>query len=126
MTLSYDEVIIMINNNDFFDFSKNERGRGFRNNFEIKKYKNNKVIIDKASDLIWQRSGSAYVLTFDQAKNWIEILNQKKYFDKHEWRLPTLEEAMSFRNRYSSMNINPCQVYNTRLIRWHGLKYSHR
>jgi hypothetical protein len=46
--------------------------------------------------LMWQQGGSSEeYMKYKDAKKWIEELKQKGYAVFHDWRLPTLEEAMS-------------------------------
>jgi len=45
--------------------------------------------------LIWQQFGSDSYLKFEDAKNWITIINQQAFAGFQDWRLPTVEEAMS-------------------------------
>jgi len=44
---------------------------------------------------MWQQGGSSEGMKFEDAKNWIEELNQNGFAGCNDWRLPTLEEAMS-------------------------------
>lgn len=44
---------------------------------------------------MWQQGGFLESIKSEDAKKWIEELNQKGYAGFHDWRLPTLEEAMS-------------------------------
>ena len=53
------------------------------------------VIADRATDLLWQQSGSDYPLTWHQAHDYINRLNQIRLGDKDTWRLPTVNELMS-------------------------------
>ncbi|MDZ7356715.1 MAG: DUF1566 domain-containing protein [candidate division KSB1 bacterium] len=53
------------------------------------------MVIDHASGLMWQQGGSVEYMTYENAKKWIADLNQKGYAGYNDWRLPTLEEAMS-------------------------------
>lgn len=62
------------------------------NNFKIH---GNDTVTDNATDLIWQQSGSEYPLTWSQAHEYIEGLNQKLFAGYNHWRLPTTEELMS-------------------------------
>jgi serine/threonine protein kinase len=55
----------------------------------------NGTVMDKATGLIWQQSGSKYPLTWPQAHEYIERLKQNHFAGYHHWRLPTIEELMS-------------------------------
>jgi serine/threonine-protein kinase len=53
------------------------------------------ILTDRATDLLWQQSGSDYPLTWHQAQEYISQLNQIRLGDKDTWRLPTVNELMS-------------------------------
>ena len=50
------------------------------------------VIIDKATGLMWQKSGAPKKLTYDQAQHYLAVDRTGGYAD---WRLPTIEELLS-------------------------------
>ena len=77
----------------FFDKRWNENGDGFPNNFELGN--NNQIVLDNAAYLMWQKSGSEYRMSHDQAQAYIGSLNIARFAGYSDWRLPTLEEAMS-------------------------------
>lgn len=93
--LSRDDVIEMIKKHDFFDSSYNRNGNGFDKEFEQQNIKDERIIFDKASWLMWQQSGSDEYMLFEDAENWINKLNEKCFAGFSDWRLPTLEESMS-------------------------------
>jgi len=106
-TLSNDSVKKMITKNNFFDLWFNPSGSGLCNMFELQH--DGKVVMDFASNLIWQQGGSQERMNFEDAKKWIKELNQNGYAGFHDWRLPTLEEAMSLMEpeQKNGRNINP-------------------
>lgn len=53
------------------------------------------VIFDKATGLMWQKSGSAESLIYADAQKYVEELNQKRFAGHDDWGLPTIEELMS-------------------------------
>ena len=65
------------------------------NGFELKTIDGDKVVIDHATGLTWQRSGSDYTMQYFQQKSHIILLNHYKYAGYNDWRLPTLEEAIT-------------------------------
>ncbi len=91
--LSHEAVDTMIVEKGFFDIRKNPSGGGFSNWFELQK--NDSVIVDNTSGLMWQRSGSVKLMSYDQTKTYIDSLNENNFANYSNWRLPTLEEAMS-------------------------------
>ena len=93
--LSENEAKKMIIKYKFYDYFNNPDGAGFANQFEIQKISGDKIVIDRATGLMWQQGGSRRKMSFDNAELWIKKLNRKGYAGYHDWRLPTLEEAMS-------------------------------
>ena len=79
----------------FFDSDWNKEGRGLPHQYEALNIRGDKIILDRASRIMWQQSGSPVTMTYEIAKEWIQELNQKGFAGYRDWRLPTLEEAMS-------------------------------
>lgn len=76
-------------NNDF----SNPSGTGFYNKFELQQ--EGKVVVDLASGLIWQQSGSFEWMVYNEVESYITYLNREDFAGFSNWRLPTLEEAMT-------------------------------
>ncbi len=100
--LSYSDVKIMLERYNFhckeYDWSKeysNPNGSGFKNKFEEHIIKGDKVIRDRASGLMWEQYGSKEYMTYEDAKTYISKRNNDQFAGYNDWRLPTLEEAMS-------------------------------
>ena len=53
------------------------------------------TIGDQATGLVWQQKGSEYPLTWHQAHEYIEKLNQQHFAGRKTWRLATVDELMS-------------------------------
>lgn len=66
-------------------------------NNKFKSY--NDALIDSLTGLAWQISGSNYTMNYMQVKAYIDDLNKKKFGSIDNWRLPTLDEAMSLMDR---------------------------
>lgn len=47
------------------------------------------------TDLIWQREGAGFPLTWDKAWEYIDYLNAKRWQRQSNWRLPTIEELFT-------------------------------
>ena len=62
---------------------------------DVREVNDTQIVIDHASGLTWQRVGSKNLMWFDRVNEWIEELNKIGYAGFQDWRLPTLEEAMS-------------------------------
>lgn len=91
--LSQNEVILMLKQQDFYDANKYKIGKGLAHLYES--HHNNEVVMDYATGLMWQQSGSENYLTYEDAPGYIQKLNQQHFAGYNDWRLPTLEEAMS-------------------------------
>ncbi len=53
------------------------------------------IILDEATSLICQQSGSSEAMKYKSAIDWINEFNNKCFAGFNDWRVPTLEEAMS-------------------------------
>ncbi len=85
----------MIRRRDFYDREKNPSGKGVEHTYELIDALGGVIVFDKASGLTWQKSGSPKDMTFASAEEHVQGLNRDKYAGFSDWRLPTLEEAMS-------------------------------
>ncbi|MDZ7369365.1 MAG: CHAT domain-containing protein [candidate division KSB1 bacterium] len=93
--LSVDEVKSMLAAKGFFDSDWNKSVSGFANDYELKTISDEQVVVDKATGLMWQRGGSLNYMNYAGAEKYIRKLNADRVADFSDWRLPTLEEAMS-------------------------------
>jgi hypothetical protein len=94
-TLSSDLVKVLLVKHGFYDKNWNPSGQGVSNTFEPQIQGNTVVLLDRATGLTWQRGGSPDAMTFEAAKNYVQRLNEEKLAGYNDWRLPTLEEALS-------------------------------
>jgi hypothetical protein len=53
------------------------------------------VVVDLATNLMWQQAGSPKPMTHAEANRYVAALNDEGFVGYKDWRLPTLEEAMS-------------------------------
>ncbi|MFQ6114773.1 MAG: DUF1566 domain-containing protein [bacterium] len=97
--LSEDVVKEMLEKYNFYSIKKNGTGKGVNNRFD--RQPNSSVILDSLTGLMWQRSGTLEPKSsYQEAETYvIEELNNKKFAGYIDWRLPTLEEAMSLMER---------------------------
>lgn len=113
--LSGEEVAKMLKQYDFYckeyDWSKkwaNPAGKGIQHDF--KKGDDGKTVLDKTTGLMWQQSGSPGYMDYKEAKNYIAQLKGEKFAGYSDWRLPTLEEAMSLmepEQKHGNLFIDP-------------------
>ena len=88
----------------------NKTGKGIIHNYDQQNIAGDKIVTDKATDLMWQQGGSSHYMKYLKVKNWIAQLNITDYAGYNNWRLPTLEEAMSLVEREKKngdLYINP-------------------
>jgi len=53
------------------------------------------VVLDRATGLLWQKSGSDKLLGYQDAEKYIDMLNKQQFAGYDDWRLPTIPELMS-------------------------------
>ncbi|MBU0680547.1 MAG: DUF1566 domain-containing protein [Proteobacteria bacterium] len=80
----------IVKNNNFYDAIRNPKG--IFNNFLVDN--GNDLTTDKTTGLMWQRHGLDITSIRKMRKN-VERLNKEKYAGFSDWRLPTMEEALS-------------------------------
>jgi Tol biopolymer transport system component len=67
----------------------------FEHEYEPKTLGGDRVIIDHATGLMWQRSGTANFIELEIASGYVDELNREGYAGFSDWRLPTIEELAS-------------------------------
>ncbi|MFQ5630538.1 MAG: DUF1566 domain-containing protein, partial [bacterium] len=83
-------------------------GGGIAHQYELQQ--NGQVVFDAATGLWWQQSGSRDKMTFSKTKRFADELCKNKFAGFSDWRLPTLEEAMSLmekENMNGDLHIDP-------------------
>ncbi len=66
-----------------------------KHDYEENTIKGEKIVVDHATKLMWHQSGSHNNISWKRAKKWVRELNEHSYAGFTDWRLPTLEEAIS-------------------------------
>ena len=94
-SLSVDDMKEMLKAKNFYDSSWYKFGIGTINDFEQQTISGDRVVIDHATGLMWQHYGSTEGMQYKDAKEFIELINRINFAGSNDWRLPTLEEAMS-------------------------------
>lgn len=106
-TLSYEDVRNMLREKGFYDMDSHFIGTGIKHQYQ--RQGNGRVLDDSATGLRWQYGGSPDWMTFEEAQNYIAQLNREGFSGHSDWRLPTLEEAMSLmepKKKHDQLNIN--------------------
>jgi hypothetical protein len=53
------------------------------------------VVIDRATDLMWEQAGSGTDMLWKETKGYIDTINREGHAGFMDWRLPTAEELAS-------------------------------
>lgn len=86
----------IIRRNDFYDSIMNEKGQGIANSYEKKVALLDTLIYDNATSLSWQSIGSEFEIdTKMEAFLYVSYLNAINYGNRNDWRLPTMDEALT-------------------------------
>lgn len=87
--------------------------------FQSKSIKQEEVVLDRTTGLMWQQAASAQPMLFRHAQAWIENLNQCGYAGFQDWRIPTLAEAMTLMEQApneSGLYLDP--IFNVKQRAW--------
>ncbi len=93
--LSPVEVNKMLKVHGYYERDRNPAGRGINHRHMDKEINGDKILIGKVTGLMWQKAWFVKIMEYEKAKDYIDGLNRRKYAGFADWRLPTLEEAMS-------------------------------
>ncbi len=110
---------------EVFRLDEDQRPRKYiENDFEVQG--DGDVVIDHATGLMWQKSGSGEYMTYQAAQAYIDKLNRERFSGYSDWRLPTIPELMSLlkpERQSNNLYINP--IFNKRQVRcWSSDKRS--
>lgn len=94
-TLSLFEAARLIRIKGFFHKEWNDKVKGIKTDFDFHLSEGEKVFIEKESGLMWPRYVSNRFMEVKEAKEHIKHLNATKFAGYGDWRLPTLDEAMT-------------------------------
>ena len=97
LTVTADDAKVMIVTQNFYRAGWNAQGRGGPHQYETQVHAGGLMVVNPVRALMWQRGGSGTVVQGGQqgAEQYVQSLNAKRYGGFDDWRLPTLEEAMS-------------------------------
>ncbi len=85
----------MLRRYNFFDRRLHPTGKGLSHLYEPREIGYFDVIVDHATALMWLPSGTETAVSLEEARRHIVQLNFRRYAGFSDWRLPTMEEAMS-------------------------------
>ena len=102
-----DEIDPFLKKWNFYDGDRNTEG-SFEN--VLVDPGDGRVVIDQRTDIMWQRAGLD-ITSVRSMQRRIEQLNKDGFAEFHDWRMPTMEEAMSLMEKESNakdIHLNPC------------------
>jgi hypothetical protein len=97
--LTTEDMQKMLIERGFYDSVWHKDGKAITHQYEVISRSGKQLVVDHATGLTWQQSGSQERKTYEQAKAYVDSLNHENYCGYSDWRLPTLEEAMSLVER---------------------------
>ena len=102
-----DEIVPFLKKWNFYDGDQNREG-DFEN--VLVDPGDGRVVIDQRTGVMWQRAGLD-ITSVRSMQRRIEQLNKDGFAGFHDWRMPTMEEAMSLMEKDSNnkdIHLNPC------------------
>ncbi len=90
-----DEIASVLKKWNFYDGDLNNDGE-FENS--LVDPGDGRIVVDQRTGLMWQRAGLDITSVRSMKRN-IEQLNKDGFAGYHDWRMPTMEEAMSLMNK---------------------------
>lgn len=94
--LTEDQVLILVQEMDFFDTTHNWNGKGIWHKYELLDMGGDQVIADEITGLMWQQCGLRdwqKCHHLGGALEYVEELNAEGFAGFKDWRLPTVDEA---------------------------------
>jgi tetratricopeptide (TPR) repeat protein len=88
-----DEVQQILEHYNFFENSRFKSGVGLESEYFVNETE--ELVKDTVTGLMWQQGGSEFPENLEKAIVYIDDLNATNYLGYNDWRLPTLEEALS-------------------------------
>jgi hypothetical protein len=107
--LSSDMVKVLLAKHGFYEQRWNPSGKGIAHRYESQIRGNAVLLFDAATGLMWQKGGSSSPMTFEDAEQYVHRINGDKFAGFNDWRLPTVEEAISLLEpqAYDRFHIDP-------------------
>lgn len=92
--LTSEEVGKMLKERELFDKYRNPSGTGIEHQYKTLTQKGVELIVDEATERIWQQGGSDEYMSYEAALAYVAQKNKENFGGYSDWRLPTLREAM--------------------------------
>lgn len=111
----------MFTENGILNSLPNVKRRRFVKRFVVKNLHHDQVVVDRTTGLMWQQTTSSRKMIYRLAMQWINHLNERGFAGHNDWRLPTLEEAMTLVEQFPNSNglyIDPVFDPKKRLWMW--------
>ncbi|MCK5898551.1 MAG: caspase family protein [Methylococcales bacterium] len=118
MMLSSSDVKASLVKHGFYDKRWNLNGKGVDNRYEAQVKNNVIVIYDATTGLTWQKGGAPTAMTLEKAQQYVKDMNVKKLAGFDNWRLPTVDEALSLMEKevQNEFHISPEFEYKINFI----------
>ncbi len=97
--LSEEDVKQMLKAKNFYDRDYHSSGEGMAHQYESLEHGGEKLVVDHTTGLTWQQAGSDNAIMYEKAEQYVRDLQKNRFAGYDDWRLPTLEEAMSLMER---------------------------
>lgn len=104
---SVEQVGELITTNDYFDTKRNPGG-SYAN--YLVDNGDTQTVTDQSSGVMWHRQGCD-IANIQRVKKYVEDLNQQTFGGYSDWRLPTIDEAMSLMEadkNIEGLHLHPC------------------
>jgi hypothetical protein len=108
--LSERDIRRMLARYDFYDDNFNWRGL-FVNDFVDN---GDGTITDRATGLMWQKSGCSKAKTWKRARTYVKQLNKDQFAGYSDWRLPTIDELASLVERETVNGVNVDPIFDSK------------
>ena len=116
--LSENDIKVMLIQHGFYDKRRNQNGKGIDNQYEVQIKNSTIVVYDATTGLTWQKGGAPTAMTLEKAQQYVKDMNVKKFAGFDDWRLPTVEEALSLMEKQpqNKFHISPEFEYKINFI----------
>ncbi|MGH7452584.1 MAG: DUF1566 domain-containing protein [bacterium] len=109
----------MLAENGLYDTPQQVKSRYMPNRFVVRSFHRDEVVVDRTTGLMWQQTASPQQMVYRLAMEWINSLNKRGFAGFNDWRLPTLEEAMTLMEQspnHEGVYIDP--IFNSKQRSW--------